>query len=165
MVGIMDTQPNQSSFVLRAPRAEECAALSDICMRSKAHWGYDAAFLEACREELTLRPKDLGRSFFCVAADQASDAPLGIAELSVNGHEAMLEAMFIDPQIIGAGLGRALFDWAANEARARGATSMALDADPNAVGFYERMGARQTGFAPSASIAGRQLPRMVFALA
>jgi hypothetical protein len=34
---------------LRAPRLDELEALSDLCLRSKAVWGYDAAFLEACR--------------------------------------------------------------------------------------------------------------------
>ncbi|HEY6741630.1 MAG TPA: hypothetical protein VI110_04665, partial [Lapillicoccus sp.] len=38
-------------------RADEAGTLSDLALRSKAHWGYGAAFLEACRDELTLRPE------------------------------------------------------------------------------------------------------------
>ena len=30
-------------------RAEEAPRLSDLALRSKGHWGYDAAFLDACR--------------------------------------------------------------------------------------------------------------------
>jgi hypothetical protein len=37
---------------------------------------------------------------------------------------------------------------------------MIIEADPDAASFYERMGARYAGFAPSQSIPGRMLPRM-----
>jgi hypothetical protein len=43
-------------------RADEAGALSDLSLRSKAHWGYGAAFLEACRDELTLTPEQAART-------------------------------------------------------------------------------------------------------
>jgi hypothetical protein len=49
---------------------------------------------------------------------------------------------------------------AVSRARAGGASALELDADPNAVGFYERMGARQVGETPSSVVPGRSLPRM-----
>ena len=39
-----------------------------------------------------------------------------------------------------------------------------IAADPNAVGFYERAGARVVGEIPSDSIAGRVLPLLVLAV-
>ena len=33
---------------------DEADCLTALCMRSKAHWGYDAAFMHACREELRM---------------------------------------------------------------------------------------------------------------
>ena len=42
-----------SPATLRAARPEEAAAISALALRSKAHWGYDEAFLAACRAELT----------------------------------------------------------------------------------------------------------------
>ena len=42
-------------LTIRTPRPDELSSLSDLCFRSKAVWGYDAAFMEACRGELTLR--------------------------------------------------------------------------------------------------------------
>ena len=41
---------------------------------------------------------------------------------------------------IGKGLGRQLFERAAEEARLRGARRLEWEAEPNATGFYERMG-------------------------
>jgi hypothetical protein len=53
-----------------------------------------------------------------------------------------------------------LFGWAAARAQGLGAVRMIIEADPGAAPFYERMGARYAGFAPSKSIPGRMLPRM-----
>jgi GNAT superfamily N-acetyltransferase len=58
------------------------------------------------------------------------------------------------------GHGRRLWEHAARVARARGASALELDAEPNAIGFYERMGAVLIGTSPSPVDPGRQLPRM-----
>ncbi|MEE8545291.1 MAG: hypothetical protein V3T29_05715 [Alphaproteobacteria bacterium] len=42
--------------MIRPARPGEAAALTDLALRSKAHWGYDAAFMAACRAELTVTP-------------------------------------------------------------------------------------------------------------
>ena len=42
------------SRMIRPARPEEAAALSDLALRAKAHWGYDNAFLKAYRAELTV---------------------------------------------------------------------------------------------------------------
>ena len=49
-------------------------------------------------------------------------------------------------------------------AREAGYTSLLIEADPNAVGFYEAMGADRIGEVPSGSLPGRTLPLLVFRL-
>ena len=39
-------------LAILVPDEGECETLSALCLRSKAHWGYDSAFMEAVREEL-----------------------------------------------------------------------------------------------------------------
>ena len=39
---------------IRKALIEERDQINAMIMRSKAHWGYDEAFMEACREELSL---------------------------------------------------------------------------------------------------------------
>jgi len=41
---------------IRPARAGEEAELTELAVRSKGHWGHDAAFLERARPELTVRP-------------------------------------------------------------------------------------------------------------
>ena len=38
------------TFHIRPVRVEEAAALSDLCFRSKAVWGYDAGFMALKRD-------------------------------------------------------------------------------------------------------------------
>ena len=74
---------------------------------------------------------------------------------------AELDACFVEPSAIGSGVGRALWEKAEALARAGGAVEIGLDSDPFAEGFYKAMGAVRVGEAPSGSIPGRVLPRMI----
>jgi GNAT superfamily N-acetyltransferase len=148
---------------LRNIRPNEFPYLDRLCLRSKAVWGYDAAFMAACRAELTLHPDDLRTTQLQVAERDAT--AVGLAQLKVTGGDAELMKLFVEPALLGSGIGRLLFKWATERARALGAVRMMIEADPGAVRFYQRMGARQTGFAPSQSIPGRMLPLLHMELA
>ena len=143
---------------LRAPLANEMTALTELCLRSKAVWGYDQAFMEACRAELTLTPRDLETSRLQIA--ERDGTIVGVAQVSAADDTAHLEKLFIEPDVLRAGAGRLLFDWALATARSLGARTMIIEADPGAAAFYRRMGATDDGVAPSASIPGRFLPRL-----
>ena len=41
--------------------------LSDLALAAKGFWGYDRAFIESCRAELTFSPDDVARRHFVVA--------------------------------------------------------------------------------------------------
>ena len=69
-----------------------------------------------------------------------------------------LDKLFVEPQQIRSGVGRALLAHAIIEARRRGAARLTILADPYAAGFYERNGAQLIGEAPSNAIPGRSLP-------
>lgn len=144
---------------LRPPMLEELPALSTLCMRSKAHWGYDAAFMDACAEELTLTAKDLAEGHIIVAVTGTTH--LGVAHVLTGGETAVIDKLFIDPDHIGSGVGRALFQWARDVAVDSGASTLAIDSDPYAESFYRKMGAETVKRVPSESIEGRTLPHMV----
>jgi len=139
-------------------RHNELSSLDELCLRSKAVWGYDDAFMAACRTELTLHPGELQTTHLQVAERDAIVA--GLVQLKVVDRDADLMKLFVEPALLGSGVGRLLFQWAADRARSLGAVRMIIEADPGAVPFYQRMGARHAGFAPSQSIPGRMLPRL-----
>ncbi|MCX3059160.1 GNAT family N-acetyltransferase [Streptomyces beihaiensis] len=157
-----DRQPGRSrerAVRVRAARPDEAAALTDLALRSKAHWGYDAAFMAACADELTLRPSDVARRR-TVVAEAADGRLVGLATLEGPPPEGELGLMFVDPDAMGHGVGRLLFDHVRDTARALGFAHVRWAADPNAVPFYEAVGGRHVGAVPSGSVPGRTLPLM-----
>lgn len=149
-------------LTIRNARREELSGLSDLCFRSKAVWGYDAAFMDACRDELTFDQHELQSTSIAVA--EFGDNAIGVAQVKVVGSEAELLKLFVEPTALCKGIGRALLNWAIETSKAKGAVRLTIDADPDAVPFYRRMGARDAGEAPSCSIPGRMLPRLTIKL-
>jgi N-acetylglutamate synthase-like GNAT family acetyltransferase len=147
---------------LRAAAIDDLPHLNDLMFRSKAVWGYDAAFMDACREELTIRRRDLQATAIMVAED--GDGITGVAQVEINGDQAELLNLYVEPARLGGGIGRRLFAWAVEHARQAGAGQLMIDADPNAAPFYRSVGAADIGFSPSGSIPGRSLPRLAVTL-
>src|SRR5690349_17541085 len=137
---------------IRPARVEEASSLTELAMRSKAHWGYDDAFMAACRDELTIRPSFIDR----VDVAELDGDVVGMVRLEPE----TLEDLFVEPAAIGTGVGQALFRHAVRRAAAEGMGRLRIDADPNAEGFYLAMGAVRVGESPSGSIPGRVLPKL-----
>jgi GNAT superfamily N-acetyltransferase len=152
--------------VVRVRKAEagEAQALTALCLRSKAHWGYDAEFMRLCVPSLTVSEATIAEGRVLVATDEAGRT-IGTASVLRDGNDAELGLMFVDPSAIGGGIGRALFDEAVKLARRLGYRRMTILADVNAAPFYERMGARFLHGAPSDAIPGRTLPFYEYDLA
>jgi len=144
---------------IRPARIEEAPALSKLCVRSKASWGYDEVFMALARGVLQVGAEQIaaGDVWVATAADRsvAGVVALGPAE---QPNTLDLDKLFVEPKWIRTGVGRMLMAHAIDEARRRGAKRLTILADPNAAGFYERNGARLIGEAPSDAIPGRSVP-------
>lgn len=135
----------------------DCTRLSALAFRSKAHWGYDAAFMEACRDELTLTPAFLSDHPTYLRLFDATT--VGFYSLEVLSRDQIeLGHLFVEPAAIGRGHGRALLDHAISATRAGGHRALVIQGDPHAAAFYARCGARHIGDRASDSIPGRMLP-------
>ena len=150
-------------MVLRPALPGEAEILTELCLRSKAVWGYDAAFMAACRTELTITARDFAASRVQVSVQDGRI--IAMAQLAQHGRIADIDKLFVDPAILRSGAGRALFAWCVETARAAGAVAITVVADPDAAGFYRRMGMQDDGTVPSGSIPGRKLPKLHLGLA
>jgi GNAT superfamily N-acetyltransferase len=112
--------------------------LRQIAVDSKAHWGYERALVEDWAEGGDFEPESLGQRLVYVA-DEDGQA-VGWASLIPRGEVGWLEDLWIEPAWIGRGVGRMLFEHVKERARALGAKRLEWEAEPNARGFYERMG-------------------------
>lgn len=141
---------------IRRAEPAEAPELSALAYRSKAHWGYSRAFMEACRDELTYDAERVRRRPFYALRDDAGLA--GFYALVPIAPDALeLDALFVEPRHQGRGWGRALVAHARETARTLGAERIDVQSDPHADGFYEAVGARPTGARESRSVEGRML--------
>ncbi len=145
--------------MLRPPRLEEAGLLTELAMRSKAHWGYSEDFMAACRAELTISEADLQAEQLSFCLVEMEGEPRGFYCLAqLDDEQFELEALFVEPAHIGKGVGRQLMEHALDRARAGGGRTLWIQGDPHAVAFYRAAGAVQVGTRPSDSVAGRDLP-------
>jgi GNAT superfamily N-acetyltransferase len=144
-------------IAIRPARRGEAASLTALCLRSKAHWGYDAAFMQLCVPSLIVSEDSIAEGRVLVATD-GSGQTVGTVSVGRDGDNAELALMFVEPSAMGSGSGRLLFEAAVGLARQLGYRRMTILADVNAALFYERMGARFLRNEPSDAIPGRVLP-------
>ncbi len=137
--------------------------LSAIARAAKAHWGYPPHWLEQWRELLTLTPEFIARHETYVA--QRDGRTTGFYALVETPDTFSLEHLWVLPERMGEGIGRALFQHAAGRAAAGGASRLTIESDPQAEPFYLHLGAKRVG-AVMSEVDGqpRELPLLSYDL-
>ena len=109
--------------------------------------------------DLTITPDFIANNQVFVAEQQGD--LLGFYALVVCDGKAVLDHMWVTPEHIGTGVGKELFIHAMRSAQKHNVTEVGIVSDPNAEGFYKKMGAHQVGETRS-EIHGqrRSLPRL-----
>jgi GNAT superfamily N-acetyltransferase len=143
-------------ITLRTAKPSEATTLSELALRSKAHWGYSDEFMAACKNELVITPEECASGLLVVAEQDHTLA--GFYLLAGKPPAGALDDLFVDPALISKGVGGKLFQAAAEHARELGYASLDIHSDPHAEAFYLHMGAKKIGERPSRSIPGRSLP-------
>jgi N-acetylglutamate synthase-like GNAT family acetyltransferase len=140
----------------------EAANLSALALRSKALWGYDAAFMEACRAPLTVDPEAIAKYPFYVLDEGGTIT--GFYGLSGAPPRGEIEFLVVEPGRVRSGRGQRLARHFLALARSLGFEEMDVSADPLAEDFYVAMGAVRIAEVPSDAIPNRLIPRLRFSL-
>ena len=147
--------------VRRLDAPEAIALLPELvalAVRSKAAWGYDAAFMAAFATSMKTTVATRPGRVVLLAEDE--EQVVGFAIVDDAGDRAWLEDLWVEPGRFGQGVGRLLWAATVDAARSMSRQTLELEADPNAEGFYLRMGARTVGQRASTIREGRLLPLM-----
>ena len=146
-------------MIIRPASPEEAAALTQIAHEAKRHWGYPEHWIQHWQEDLTISSDFISNHQVYVAEREGEI--IGFYALVVGDQRAELEHMWVAPKDIGTGVGKELFIHAMQTAAGDNVSSIEISADPNAEGFYQRMGARRIGEV-SSEIDGqpRRMPRL-----
>jgi ribosomal protein S18 acetylase RimI-like enzyme len=122
---------------------EQADELSRIALAAKAYWGYPARWMQIWKPQLTFNPRYFVENESWVA--MSGEKPIGFYTLQKKDKNAWLENLWVMPEFIGRGIGKALFLHVVELSRRRGYPILRLEADPNAFGFYEKMGMHRIG--------------------
>jgi GNAT superfamily N-acetyltransferase len=146
---------------IRSAAAHEGERLRDIAVAAKASWGYDLERVRVWAAMGDFSAQGLTQKDVFVA--MARDSLTGWAATIPRRTVLWLDDLWIDPQWMGHGIGSQLFQHAVALGRKTGARCMEWEAEPNAVGFYEKMGGRYVREG-DLSVWGRVNPVMGFDL-
>jgi GNAT superfamily N-acetyltransferase len=135
------------SLTLRLAQPDEHEELEELLQRASAE-------IPEYRDQLMLQPDAI-----YLPEGQIANGQVMVAELhgEIAGFAAVvggeLDALFVEPDLWGHGIGRALVDAATHQARRRGLT-LSVIANPRARRFYEHCGftvegEMQTRFGPA----------------
>lgn len=128
---------------IRRATMSDSERATELARAAKAHWGYPADWLAAWDSDLVMTSASIERYPTFVASLEGE--VVGVCQVQEADGRAMLENVWVDPRCHRRGVGRALVEHARVFARA----IMAIVADPNAEGFYMRLGAKRIGVVPA----------------
>lgn len=145
-----------SAATLRPARPDEAVALTKLALRAKRHWGYDDAFMAAALADMQIAPELIARGVAVVAEREGER--VGFYVLSEESEGPTLRDLWVEPAAIGTGVGAILWQHMLVSAREKDFRIVRIVSEPNAAGFYAKMGARRAGETESCVVKGRMLP-------
>uniref|UniRef100_C6E5R5 GCN5-related N-acetyltransferase n=1 Tax=Geobacter sp. (strain M21) TaxID=443144 RepID=C6E5R5_GEOSM len=151
---------------IRPALPSDCSRLTEISFQAKRHWKYPEEYLELWKEELTITAAYIVKNTVFVGelegeavgfyslAEAKEDRKVGTIEIEKG---TWLDHMFIFPQYIGKRIGTAFISHMKRYLAGKKVDEVLIFVDPNAKGFYEKVGA---GFRrdSDSSIPGRKIP-------
>ena len=128
---------------IRRAKPEEANILSQIAIAAKRHWNYPEHWMQLWIPQLTFNATYFEENESWAA--ELDGTVIAFHTLQERDGHGWLENIWVSPVHIGKSVGRQLFEHATGLARQRGYIILRLEAEPNAVGFYEKMGMRKIG--------------------
>jgi len=93
--------------MIRPAAANEASVLTNLALDAKRYWGYPEHWIKHWQSDLTISSDFILDNHVYVAEEDGKI--LGFYALIVNGNQAELDHMWVTPDCIGTGIGKALF--------------------------------------------------------
>lgn len=132
-----------TEMTIRSASPEDASTLTTIALDAKRYWGYPEHWIKHWESDLTITAEFIRDNH--VYVHEANGEISGFYALCVAGRKADLEHLWVRPEMIGTGIGKELFLDAMERAAKLNVEAVEIASDPNAAGFYKRMGATQIG--------------------
>jgi ribosomal protein S18 acetylase RimI-like enzyme len=122
---------------------DQAETLTQIAFAAKRYWGYPERWIQIWSPILTITPEFIERNEIYVAF--LDKMPVGFCAISVEFNRASVEHLWVLPEHMGKGVGKELFKYMLARCEELSVRVLEIESDPNAQGFYERMGAKKVG--------------------
>ncbi len=129
--------------MIRRATIDDTTTLTNLAHAAKRYWGYPEHWIKHWETELTISNEFVNENEVYLLASE--DEVRGFYALAVRNDKAELEHLWVAPPHIGTGVGKELFTHAMQRAAGRDISQVEISADPNAEGFYKKMGAHRIG--------------------
>ena len=120
----------------RNANPDESGYLIEIFCDSKRHWGYEDELIELWRDDMSINEEYIRNNKVVVFS--VDDVEIGYFAMRLK--ERQLDDFFIRCEWIGKGYGREAFEQIKRIMKVHDIKVLKFNTDPNAAGFYERMG-------------------------
>ena len=129
-------------LIISRAQPDDANALTQITIAAKRHWNYPEAWIQVWIPDLTISPEYISANETWVAIVDG----IRVGYYSLKEEKTLwLDNLWVKPEAMGQGIGTGLFRHALERSRARGASILNIEADPNAQSFYEHVGAQKVG--------------------
>ena len=140
---------------IKPVKVEDAEALTNIALAAKQHWKYPKEWLELWKEGLTITTKFIEENNLYKAVEGTTI--IGFCAIIYHADKAEIEHCWVLPSSIGKGIGKRLLDYAFEQILENNFHIVEVVSDPNAIGFYQKIGFQQIGTYTSQP-QNRQLP-------
>lgn len=147
---------------IRIAKMNESETLSNIAARSEAYWGYDSDYMEKFRTIYKVTEEFINKSTTFIV-EEGNDI-IGFYGVLTENDMNSLEYFFIEPQYIGQGYGKLLWNHLVEYCKTVGIKEFSIVTSPQAQEFYVKMGAIICGEVESLLKKGRIIPQLIYTL-
>lgn len=134
---------------------EDSKLLSSTAFNSKKNWGYSIDLMNLWKEDLEITEEYIRKNKTVKAFDEKIF--LGFFAIKkIDNQNAELDHLWLKPENIKKNYGREIFSYILEYLSSNGIEKMTLIAEPNAIGFYQKMNGIPVGKFQS-KVSGRVL--------
>ncbi|MFJ8530433.1 GNAT family N-acetyltransferase [Bacillus sp. NPDC094106] len=146
-------------MIIREALLKETNELSELALSSKATWDYSEEFIQACKEDLTITEAYMKNNYVYVLENEG--VKIGFFSF-LRTEEDALDFLYLHPNYKGKGYGKVVWKGVVEKAAELGIKRFTIDSDPNAKGYYMKMGAKLIWETPSTVFNNRTLPLLQY---
>lgn len=145
---------------IRNARADEHDILSNIAAKSEAYWGYDSDYMNKFKSVYSVSEEFINT--YPTVVIEKDENTVGFYGLINKNNETSLEYFFIEPEYIGKGYGKLLWNYLVSDCKNLGIKEFSIVTSPQAKDFYVKMGAILWGEVESLLKEGRLIPQLIY---